>query len=214
MSALLALEPALRRLVLHTWLEGRARPAASRAGVLAVESLLEVPGSAHRSLAGGCRAVKEYDRLCLVCGRGADRATTRANLAGAASPALPQAAVPLAVPGEVEWQGATIRAERVGRLHDARRIPGGLHRRRFATGTALGAWLPPGRSAPPVRSPGHAQAAGRLRRPAGAGGADGRRWPLVMSGERIVWVCGLVQAEEGRITGHTKDIVRLSWGRT
>jgi tRNA(Ile)-lysidine synthase len=39
-------------------------------------------------------------------------------------------------------------------------------------------------------------------------------WPLVVTGERIVWVCGLVQAEEGRIGPQTKEIIRLSWERT
>ena len=65
---LLCLEPPLRRLLLHRWLERRARPAASRASVLALESLLRVPGSAERDLGGGWRGVKEYDELSLVAG--------------------------------------------------------------------------------------------------------------------------------------------------
>jgi hypothetical protein len=36
------------------------------------------------------------------------------------------------------------------------------------------------------------------------------RQPLVVCGERIVWVCGLVLAEEGRITRKTASLVRLS----
>jgi tRNA(Ile)-lysidine synthase len=209
-SALLALDPALRRLVLHTWLEGRARPVASRAGVLAVESLLEIPGSAHRSLAGGYRALKEYDRLTLVCARGVDRAAAQQqNQEG--SPLL--AAVPLAVPGEVQWQDATIRAERVAGFTmpdvsreafiDAASLPEPLSVRGYRPGDRLRPFGAPGtRKLQDVFVD--------LRVPA----AQRSTWPLVMSGERIVWVCGLVQAEEGRIGGHTKDIVRLSWGRT
>jgi tRNA(Ile)-lysidine synthase len=34
--------------------------------------------------------------------------------------------------------------------------------------------------------------------------------PLVISGDRVVWVCGLVVAEEGRIRADTNAIVRLS----
>ena len=44
--------PPLRRLLLHRWLEGRAPAVASRASVLAVESLLGVPGLGG-ALAGG-----------------------------------------------------------------------------------------------------------------------------------------------------------------
>ncbi len=92
----------LRRLLLHQWLEGRARPAASRAAVLAVEALLGVPGSAERSLGGGWRARKEYDRLYLEPG------------VRTAQPVCEP--TPLPVPGEVKWGGACIRAERVERF--------------------------------------------------------------------------------------------------
>ena len=68
---LLGMTPAVRRALLHLWLEARARPAASRAGVLAVESLLSTTGSAERSLGGGWRACKEYDRLTVRHGSGA-----------------------------------------------------------------------------------------------------------------------------------------------
>ncbi len=37
-------------------------------------------------------------------------------------------------------------------------------------------------------------------------------WPLVVCGERIVWVCGLALAEEGRIKTDATSIVRLSVG--
>ena len=67
-AALLSLPAPVRRLLLHDWLSGRATPAASRASVLAVESLLSVPGSAQRALGGGWRASKEYDLIQLERG--------------------------------------------------------------------------------------------------------------------------------------------------
>ena len=117
------------------------------------------------------------------------------------------------MPGEVEWQGTTIRAERVagftmpdiGReaFIDAGSLPEPLSVRAYRPGDRLHPFGAAGtRKLQDVFVD--------LRVPA----AQRSTWPLVMSGERIVWVCGLVQAEEGRITGHTKDIVRLSWGRT
>ena len=37
--------------------------------------------------------------------------------------------------------------------------------------------------------------------------------PLVVCDGRVVWVCGFLVAEEGRITGETAQIVRLGLGR-
>ena len=37
--------------------------------------------------------------------------------------------------------------------------------------------------------------------------------PLVVCDGRVIWVCGLVVAEEGRITRETTGIVRLGMGR-
>ncbi len=212
-SRLVALEPALRRLVLHEWLERRARPAASRAGVLAVESLLSVPGSARRSLAGGCRALKEYDRLYLAFGETTTAVATgpgqREGEEQGGSP-LPE---PLAVPGEASWRGSTIRAEYVGGFS----MPD-VDREAFIDAacfesTAVVRGFRPGDRLRPFGAPGtrklqdvfvdlHVPAARRAT------------WPLVESGGRIIWVCGLVVAEEGRITGRTTSVVRLSWERT
>jgi tRNA(Ile)-lysidine synthase len=91
-TRLLGLESALRRLLLHRWLEERARPAASRASVLALESLLDVPGSAERALGGGWRGLKRYDEVSLVHGR--------------PSPQSVPDPVSLIIPGSVQW-GAT-----------------------------------------------------------------------------------------------------------
>ena len=36
-----------------------------------------------------------------------------------------------------------------------------------------------------------------------------RRVPVVLSGERIVWLCGLAVTQESRITGDTQAVVRF-----
>ena len=194
-SGLLSLPASIRRLVLHEWLEARARPAAARASVLAVEALLEVQGSAERSLGGGLRALKEYDRVSLVRGREKNTAV------------LPP--VPLPVPGRVEWGSMVVTAE----LVDGFRAPD-VVREAFVDADGVGGGLE-------VRGP---RAGDRLR-PLGAPGtrklkdvlvdrrvlvSERARRPLVVCGERIIWVCGLVVAEEAKITRDTKRFLRLS----
>lgn len=194
-AGLLELTPPVRRLLLHRWLEARARPAASRAAVLAVESLLTVPGSAERALAGGWRAHKQYDRLRLEKGTRARRTVPRP--------------VPLAVPGEVDWGRWTVRAEpadvyvspdvAVEAYLDAASLDGPLEVRAPC----------PGDRVRPLGAPGRRKLQDvfvDLQVPAAERGC----WPLVVCGGRIVWVCGLVLAEEGRITGNTEVLVRLS----
>ena len=188
----------LRRLLLHQWLEGRvegrARPPASRAAVLAVEALLGTPASAERALGGGWHARKEYDRVFLEHG------------VRTAPPVPPP--MPLSLPGEVEWDGMRIRAERVERFVapdptreayvDARSLSGPLVVRAPLPGDRLR----------PLGAPGTRKLQDvmvDLRVPARARA----RTPLVMCGDRIVWVCGLVMAEEGRIGRDTTSLVRF-----
>lgn len=202
-SVLLGLSPPLRRLLLHAWLEARARPAASRASVLAVEALLEVGGSAERSLAGGLRACKEYDRLFL------DQARRRGAGARAGVGEIPAASVPLPLPGRAQWGGVTVTAEPADRFQapdvcseayvDAESITGALEVRGPQPGDRLR----------PLGSPGRRKLQDvlvDLRLPV----ATRAGLPLVVCGEQIVWVCGLVVAEEGRITRETKSLVRFS----
>lgn len=196
-SALLGLKPAVRRLLLHQWLEARARPAASRASVLAVEALLDVAGSAERALGGGWRATKEYDRVYLTHG-------PRQRPA-------PAGPVPLPVPGRVEWGEAMVVAEPAERF----RAPD-VSCEAFLDADSINGCLV-------VRGP---QPGDRLR-PLGASGTrklqdvlvdlrvpaeERARRPLVVCDERIVWVCGLVLAEEARITRETTRFLRLSVG--
>ncbi|MBN1320937.1 MAG: tRNA lysidine(34) synthetase TilS [Thermoleophilia bacterium] len=194
-AGLQGLTSPVRRLVLHRWLEARARPAASRAAVLAVESLLAVPGSAERAVGGGWRAHKEYDRLRLERGpraRGAAPCATR-----------------LAVPGETAWGEWLVRAELVDAYAppdvaveaylDADSLEGPLEVRAPRPGDRLR----------PLGAPGTRKLQDvfvDLRVPA----VERAHRPLVVCGDRIVWVCGLVLAEEGRITSDTEVLVRLS----
>jgi tRNA(Ile)-lysidine synthase len=203
-AVLLGLSPPLRRLLLHAWLEARARPAASRASVLAVEALLVVGGSAERSLAGGLRACKEYDRLFL------DRAPRRLGAgppAGAQAPAW-ATSVPLPLPGRAQWGGVTVTAEPAERFQapdvcseayvDAGSITGALEVRGPR----------PGDRFRPFGSSGSRKLQDilvDLRVPAAARAG----LPLVVCGEHILWVCGLVMAEDGRITRGTKSLVRF-----
>jgi tRNA(Ile)-lysidine synthase len=194
-AGLLGLTSPVRRLLVHAWLEARARPQASRAAVLAIESLLSRNGSGERAIGGGCRVRKEYDRLFLErgpCGR----------------LVVPEP-VPLPVPGEVGWGGLSVRAEHVARYEapdvtkeaylDARSLDGPLQVRGPKTGDRFR----------PLGSPGTRKLQDLLvdlRVPA----RERPSWPVVVCGGRIVWVCGLALGEEGRITGGTTTIVRLS----
>ena len=197
-AELLELAPPVRRAALHAWLEGRARPAASRAGVLAVESLLETGGSAERALGGGWHVYKEYDRLFLA--RGPRPVTASSD------------PVPLAVPGTARWGGLVVSADLVERY-----VPPDISREAYVDAGSLDGALA-------VRGP---RPGDRLR-PLGAPGTrklhdvlvdlhvptrERRGLPLVVCGDRIMWVCGLVLAEEGRITPSTTAVVRLSLDR-
>lgn len=198
-SALLALEAPLRRLLLHRWLESCAGPSASRASVLAVEALLTVCGSAERDLGGGWRGVKVYDEVSLQWG------------AAQAKPLPAPGAVPLTVPGRALWGGTWVAAEAAERF----RAPD-VSREAFVDAQSL-------QGAVEVRGP----CPGDRMQPLGALGTrklqdilvdlrvparERAFMPLVVCEGRVVWVCGLLVAEEGRITRQTTDIVRLSMG--
>jgi tRNA(Ile)-lysidine synthase len=198
-SRLLTLEPALRRLLLHRCLERNARSAASRASVLALEALLVIPGSAERNLAGGWRGIKEYDGLSLVWG-------------GRRLPAPAAPAVPLDVPGRACWSDARVTATLVDEYRspdvsreayvDARSVQGVVEVRGPR----------PGDRVQPLGMAGSRKLQDvlvDLRVPAAARPTT----PLVVCDGRVIWVCGLLVAEEGRITAETTRIIRLDVSR-
>ncbi len=194
-AALLSLPTPVRRLLLHDWLGRRATPEASRASVLAVESLLSVPGSAQRALGGGWSALKEYDLVYV--------GHTTLTRAAAPDPVL------LPVPGVAEWAGATVVAEVVGGFRavdiareaivDADSVTGALSVRRPRPGDKL----------QPLGAPGARKLKEvfiDLRVPA----RERACRPLVVCGERIVWVCGLVVAEDAKVTATTERFLLLT----
>ena len=203
-SALQSLEPALRRLLLHRWLEGRQqppRPAASRASVLALESLLQIPGSAERNLGGGWRGVKEYDELSLAAGLRPGKA-------------LPvPAPAELTVPGRVRWGDLWICAEPAERF-----VAPDVSREAFVDARSVAGDVQirgprPGDRVRPLGAPGARKLQDilvDLRIPAAARA----RAPLLVCDGRVVWVCGMLVAEDGRITSETTGIVRLAMGPT
>ncbi len=220
-ETLAALPSSLRRLVLFDALGTMDGLEASRALVLGLERLLGSGGSADLDLGNGWRAHKEYDRLSFVrVGEthppSADGGATDAATAGRPAAARPgveaaQAAggLELSIPGEVEWDGMLVKAERVGSFS----APDPA-REAYMDAQALVSPLT-------VRGP---RPGDRLR-PLGAGGSRKLqdvlvdlkvparlrpRVPLVVSEGRIMWVCGMVMAEEGRITRSTTGLVRLS----
>ena len=165
--------------------------------VLALEGLLASSGSHVIHLGSGWRAVREYDRLRLERGSGA-------------APAIPcEMALPL--PGAVEWGGVVVRAERADRL----RAPD-PSREAYVDGDAVRGPLrvrgmQPGDRIRPLGSRGSRKLQDvfvDLRVPA----ALRQGVPLVVSQGTILWVCGLVSAEQGRITPETDEVVRLSIG--
>lgn len=185
----------LRRLVLHAWLEHREGLESTRKDVLGLEGLLTASGSAGIDLGAKWRAVREYDLISLV------RATRP-------TPVVP-AETALSLPGFADWGGVRIRAERVTRFCapdpareayvDAAGITGPLSVRGVRPGDRM-------RPLGLVGTRKLQDTLVDLRVPAG------RRpfVPLVVCGGSILWVCGLLSAEQGRITAETRELVRFS----
>jgi tRNA(Ile)-lysidine synthase len=198
-SALLGLEPSLRRLLLHRWLEGRERPPGSRVSVLALESLLQVPGSAERNLGGGWRGVKEYDDLSLAAG-----------VRPAKAPPAP-APAKLSVPGRVWWGDVWVAAEPAELFVAPDVSREAFVDARSVTGEVQIRGPRPGDRVRPLGAPGARKLQDilvELRVPAAARPTT----PLLVCDGRVVWVCGMLVAEEGRITSETTGIVRLATG--
>jgi tRNA(Ile)-lysidine synthase len=172
---------------------------AEGASVLALESLLQLPGSAERSLGGGWRGVKAYDELSLAAG-------PRMQAAPVPAP------VSLNIPGRVLWGGVWVSAE-----HAERFLAPDISREAFVDARSVAGQVEvrgprPGDRVRPFGAPGARKLQDilvDLRIPAAARAMV----PLLVCDGRVVWVCGLVVAEEGRIAGETTSIVRLSMSR-
>ena len=189
-----------RHALLHTVLDALEGAHRGRNLVAAAEALLARPGSSGVPLGGGWNLVKEYDRVRVkklpggICGRDGSRA---------AAPELP-----LSLPGTVVWKGIRISAEWAGRVraHDPRSEAYVDARALAEPLTVRG--LGPGDRFRPLGAPGSRRVQDLLvdlRVPR----AVRARLPLVLSGERPVWLCGLAVADESRIRSDTDRAVRL-----
>ena len=189
------LAPPLRRLALHSWLERREGLQPTRRDVLALEGLLETSGSAGLQLDSDWRAIREYDLLSL------ERAAKTA-------PTFP-AEVALLVPGVAEWAGVRVRAERAERFCAPDPAREAYVDAASVRGPLLVRGLRPGDRISPLGMAGTRKLQDvlvDLRIPARRRSSV----PLVVCGETVLWVCGLVSADEGRITAGTEQLVRFS----
>jgi tRNA(Ile)-lysidine synthase len=199
---LLFLPMPARRLLLHKWLEQHGLRDASRSQVLAVESLLHRGGSSSVSLGSSNNVVKEYDRLTLVkeplersC-RMADRAESSEEVA-------------LPLPGAAEWMRARISAEQVRAF-----LAPDPAREAYLDAAAVGGPLTvraplPGDRIHPLGASGSRKLQDvlvDLRIPA----TKRHLVPLVVCDGDILWVCGSVSSEKGRIRNDTKEIIKFS----
>ena len=218
---LLFLPASLRRLLLFDSLERAEGLEAARASVLAVERLMKKGGSGYLDMGGAWRCHKENDRVWLERVGGLASESGGVDVASGRARAVAlkdRPAVSLHVPGQAEWEGVAVRAEYVefGSADAAMTAAkaADFAREAYLDAAALSPVLT-------VRGP---QPGDRVR-PLGASGSrklqdifvDRKvparlrpQVPLVLSGERILWVGGMVTAEEGRITGETTRIARLS----
>ena len=188
------LPPAVRRLVVQRLADaaagGFAPGAARRADELAE---LADRGTARLDIGSGLRAVAEYGEL-------------RIERLGA-DPAHPPAPVPLPIPGRVSFGSCEVRCELVA---PAPRAPGVLDRAALGASELLvRTWRPGDRMAPlglgGTKSLQDLFTARRVPRLERAG------VPVVEAGGEIAWVAGVATSERFKVTGATREAVRLSW---
>jgi len=210
-SRLLGLPGPLRRVLLHDWVERRTGKGGSRASILAVESMLPASGSGDRSLAGGWLIRKEYDRLSVE--RHTEAGGPAAGVLGLGTMSG-ESEIELPVPGEVTWGRFRLAAERPERLRafDPRR-EAYLDMRRVSDIPLLlrVRGIRPGDRMTPLGSAGSRKLQDIL--------VDRRvparlrpRIPVVEAAGTILWLCGLVVSEAGRIGPDTESLLHLSIG--
>lgn len=204
-ARLLALSAPERRALLYRLLERIPGVTPSRDLVLTVEHLLESEGSATADLGGRAQAEKTYGLLRLVpAGPGVGRRPSREVTAGEQ-----WGAVPLPLPGCARWGGTAVTAEYVGAFAapDVRR-EAYLDVRGVDAALSVRGFLP-GDHFRPLGAPGTRklkEVFSDLKVP-----AELRpRVPLVLAGERVLWVGGYALGEQGRIRPDTERVVRLA----
>ena len=201
-ARLLGLPQAVRRALLRRLLEGFPEIDASRFLVLCLERLAGRAGSGTLALGGGWRACKTYDRFVLQrAGHPAEEGQASGDV------------VPLSFPGEARWREVVVRVgpapdgyrapdPRLEAFVDARALEGDLRVRGALPGDVM--W--------PLGAPGRRSLQDifvDLRVPA----PFRAKIPVVLCEEQVVWLAGLVIAQESRIVRDTERVVRLSVSR-
>ena len=200
-ARLLSLPQSVRRAFLRRLLERYPEIDVSRSLVLSLERLAEQAGSGTLALGGGRQACKTYDRL--VVHRPGQRACWPASLE----------AIPLSFPGEAPWGDVVVGAYPAPRGYhapdprreafvDERALSGPLRVRGAIPGDVMWPLGGPGR-----RSLQNILVDLRVPAPLRA------KVPVVLCGEHVVWLGGLVVSHESRIVRDTERVVRLSVGR-
>ena len=200
-ARLLGLPRAVRRALLRRVLERCPEADPSRLLVLSLERLAGKAGSGALALGGGWRACKAYDRLVVL---GPDKGACRQASVDT---------VPLSFPGEARWRELVVGAypaldgyrasdPRWEAFVDARALQGPLSVRGAMSNDVMRPLGGLGR-----RSLQDIFVDLRVPAPLRA------RVPVVVCGERLVWLAGLVIAQESRIVRDTERVVRLSVGR-
>lgn len=194
----------IRRALLHALVDSLDGAHRGQNLVAAAEGLLALQGSGGVLLGGGWTLMKEYDRVRVAKmpgGWGGGRAPGEVAVGDAVE-------VDLALPGSVAWKETRISAgwaERV-RAHDprieayvdTRELGGSLTVRGVIAGDRMR----------PLGAPGSRLIQDLLvdlRVPRAVRG----RVPLVLSGGKPVWLCGLAVADGSRIRSDTDRAVRL-----
>jgi len=190
----------IRRALLHGLLGGLDGAHGGRDLVLAAERLLSSRGSGDVPLGGGWALVKEYDRVRVA--RAFDGEQIRRGTRTVA------AELPLSLPGSIVWSGLRISAKSAARVqaHDTR-SEAYLDARSLAWPLTVRG-VRAGDRFRPLGAPGRRLVQDLLvdlRVPRTMRG----RVPVVLSGGRPVWLCGLAVAEESRIRSDTDRAVRL-----
>ena len=201
-ARLLGLPQAVRRAMLRRLLERCPEVDRSRSLVLSLESLAGQAGSGTLALGGGWHACKAYDRFTVLR---LDRARVCTQ--------EPVGPIPLSFPGEARWRELVVGAypapdgylapdpQREAFL-DARSLDGPLRVRGAISGDVM--W--------PLGGPGRRSLQDifvDLRVPAPLRAEV----PVVLCGDQVVWLAGLVVSQESRIVRDTERVVRLSVGR-
>ena len=199
---LAALERATARLVVRRWLAGSGGAARLSRRLLdgVIGLCLSGGGSRGLSLAGGMRVEREYDKLVVATGGGADVPGPVEAFSEPVSLPVPGSAAfgdwDLEAFDSPRWE--VFSADKWRATLDAARLPGSLQVR---------SWRPGDRFRPLGMT--GSKSLQDLFTDARVPRRQRHRLPVVVSGGVIVWVGGLRIAEDFRVTGRSEHLIGL-----